>query len=143
MKKKWVDIPVMTDFGEEYIRNSVLADPAGFVMDQIRYEIQVSGVICHPDDMDKEVQRRYDALTDKEYTKAVNDIIDFKLHLMMDSVLEANYRRIQKEAADLINKAWDSCDLADKTDGNDTTDSELSQEPIDDPVFTDPWHDLD
>ena len=142
-KKKWVDIPVMTDFGEEYIRNSVLADPAGFVMDQIRYEIQVSGVICHPDDMDKEVQRRYDALTDKEYTKAVNDIIDFKLHLMMDSVLEANYRRIQKEAADLINKAWDSCDLADKTDGNDTTDSELSQEPIDDPVFTDPWHDLD
>ena len=61
-------------------------------LDQIRYEIQVSGVICHPDDMDKEVQRRYDALTDKEYTKAVNDIIDFKLHLMMDSVLEANYR---------------------------------------------------
>ena len=144
-KKKWVDIPVMTDFGADYIRRKIIADPEPYIKDQIKYELQTSGVLYHPDEIDDEVERKYKSLDRAEYMRLQEEIIDFKLNLLMEEIVEANYQRIKQEAADLVRRAWD-----DEEESADTTESASHEDartepesPGSKPVFIDPFHEID
>ena len=144
-KKKWVDIPVMTDFGADYIRRKIIADPEPYIKDQIKYELQTSGVLYHPDEIDDEVERKYKSLDRAEFMRLQEEIIDFKLKLLMEEIVEANYQRIKQEAADLVRRAWD-----DEEESADTTESASHEDartepesPGSEPVFIDPFHEID
>jgi hypothetical protein len=144
-KKKWVDIPVMTDFGADYIRRKIIADPEPYIKDQIKYELQTSGVLYHPDEIDDEVERKYKSLDRAEFMRLQDEIIDFKLNLLMEEIVEANYQRIKQEAADLVRRAWD-----DEEESADTTESASHEDvrtepesPGSKPVFIDPFHEID
>ena len=144
-KKKWVDIPVMTDFGADYIRRKIIADPEPYIKDQIKYELQTSGVLYHPDEIDDEVERKYKSLDRAEFMRLQEEIIDFKLKLLMEEIVEANYQRIKQEAADLVRRAWD-----DEEESADTTESASHEDartepesPVSKPVFIDPFHEID
>ena len=144
-KKKWVDIPVMTDFGADYIRRKIIADPEPYIKDQIKYELQTSGVLYHPDEIDDEVERKYKSLDRAEFMRLQDEIIDFKLNLLMEEIVEANYQRIKQEAADLVRRAWD-----DEEESADTTESASHEDartepesPVSNPVFIDPFHEID
>ena len=144
-KKKWVDIPVMTDFGADYIRRKIIADPEPYIKDQIKYELQTSGVLYHPDEIDDEVERKYKSLDRAEFMRLQDEIIDFKLNLLMEEIVEANYQRIKQEAADLVRRAWD-----DEEESADTTESASPEDvrtepesPGSKPVFIDPFHEID
>ena len=144
-KKKWVDIPVMTDFGADYIRRKIIADPEPYIKDQIKYELQTSGVLYHPDEIDDEVERKYKSLDRAEFMRLQEEIIDFKLNLLMEEIVEANYQRIKQEAADLVRRAWD-----DEEESADTTESASHEDartepesPVSKPVFIDPFHEID
>ena len=144
-KKKWVDIPVMTDFGADYIRRKIIADPEPYIKDQIKYELLTSGVLYHPDEIDDEVERKYKSLDRAEFMRLQEEIIDFKLNLLMEEIVEANYQRIKQEAADLVRRAWD-----DEEESADTTESASSEDartepesPVSKPVFIDPFHEID
>ena len=144
-KKKWVDIPVMTDFGADYIRRKIIADPEPYIKDQIKYELQTSGVLYHPDEIDDEVERKYKSLDRAEFMRLQEEIIDFKLNLLMEEIVEANYQRIKQEAADLVRRAWD-----DEEESSDTTESASPEDvrtepesPGSKPVFIDPFHEID
>lgn len=144
-KKKWVDIPVMTDFGADYIRRKIIADPEPYIKDQIKYELQTSGVLYPPDEIDDEVERKYKSLDRAEFMRLQEEIIDFKLNLLMEEIVEANYQRIKQEAADLVRRAWD-----DEEESADTTESASPEDvrtepesPGYKPVFIDPFHEID
>ena len=144
-KKKWVDIPVMTDFGADYIRRKIIANPEPYIKDQIKYELQTSGVLYHPDEIDDEVERKYKSLDRAEFMRLQDEIIDFKLNLLMEEIVEANYQRIKQEAADLVRRAWD-----DEEESSDTTESASPEDvrtepesPGSKPVFIDPFHEID
>ena len=144
-KKRWVDIPVMTDFGADYIRRKIIADPEPYIKDQIKYELQTSGVLYHPDEIDDEVERKYKSLDRAEFMRLQEEIIDFKLNLLMEEIVEANYQRIKQEAADLVRRAWD-----DEEESADTTESASHEDartepesPVSKPVFIDPFHEID
>ena len=144
-KKRWVDIPVMTDFGSDYIRRKIIADPEPYIKDQIKYELQTSGVLYHPDEIDDEVERKYKSLDRAEFMRLQDEIIDFKLNLLMEEIVEANYQRIKQEAADLVRRAWD-----DEEESADTTESASHEDartepesPVSKPVFIDPFHEID
>ena len=144
-KKKWVDIPVMTDFGADYIRRKIIADPEPYIKDQIKYELQTSGVLYYPDEIDDEVERKYKSLDRAEFMRLQEEIIDFKLNLLMEEIVEANYQRIKQEAADLVRRAWD-----DEEESADTTESASHEDartepesPVSKPVFIDPFHEID
>jgi hypothetical protein len=73
------------------------------------------------------------------------EIIDFKLKLLMEEIVEANYQRIKQEAADLVRRAWD-----DEEESADTTESASHEDvrtepesPGSKPVFIDPFHEID
>ena len=144
-KKKWVDIPVMTDFGADYIRRKIIADPEPYIKDQIKYELQTSGVLYHPDEIDDEVERKYKSLDRAEYMRLQEEIIDFKLNLLMEEIVEANYQRIKQEAADLVRRAWDDEEKsADTTESASHEDARTEPEsPASKPVFIDPFHEID
>ena len=144
-KKKWVDIPVMTDFGADYIRRKIIADPEPYIKDQIKYELQTSGVLYHPDEIDDEVERKYKSLDRAEFMRLQEEIIDFKLNLLMEEIVEANYQRIKQEAADLVRRAWDDEEeSADTTESASPEDARTEPEsPGSEPVFIDPFHEID
>lgn len=144
-KKKWVDIPVMTDFGADYIRRKIIADPEPYIKDQIKYELQTSGVLYHPDEIDDEVERKYKSLDRAEFMRLQDEIIDFKLNLLMEEIVEANYQRIKQEAADLVRRAWDDEEeSADTTESASPEDARTEPEsPGSEPVFIDPFHEID
>ena len=144
-KKKWVDIPVMTDFGADYIRRKIIADPELYIKDQIKYELQTSGVLYHPDEIDDEVERKYKSLDRAEFMRLQEEIIDFKLNLLMEEIVEANYQRIKQEAADLVRRAWDDEEEpADTTESASPEDARTEPEsPGSKPVFIDPFHEID
>ncbi len=144
-KKKWVDIPVMTDFGADYIRRKIIADPEPYIKDQIKYELLTSGVLYHPDEIDDEVERKYKTLDRAEFMRLQEEIIDFKLNLLMEEIVEANYQRIKQEAADLVRRAWDDEEEpADTTEGASPEDARTEPEsPVSNPVFIDPFHEID
>jgi hypothetical protein len=144
-KKKWVDIPVMTDFGADYIRRKIIADPEPYIKDQIKYELQTSGVLYHPDEIDDEVERKYKSLDRAEFMRLQDEIIDFKLNLLMEEIVEANYQRIKQEAADLVRRAWDDEEeSADTTESASPEDARTEPEsPGPKPVFIDPFHEID
>ena len=144
-KKKWVDIPVMTDFGAEYIRRKIIADPEPYIKDQIKYELLTSGVLYHPDEIDDEVERKYKSLDRAEFMRLQEEIIDFKLNLLMEEIVEANYQRIKQEAADLVRRAWDDEEeSADTTERASHEDARTEPEsPVSKPVFIDPFHEID
>ena len=144
-KKRWVDIPVMTDFGADYIRRKIIADPELYIKDQIKYELQTSGVLYHPDEIDDEVERRYKSLDRAEFMRLQEEIIDFKLNLLMEEIVEANYQRIKQEAADLVRRAWDDEEEpADTTESASHEDARTEPEtPVSKPVFIDPFHEID
>ena len=144
-KKKWVDIPVMTDFGADYIRRKIIANPEPYIKDQIKYELQTSGVLYHPDEIDDEVERKYKSLDRAEFMRLQEEIIDFKLNLLMEEIVEANYQRIKQEAADLVRRAWDDEEeSADTTESASPEDARTEPEsPGSKPVFIDPFHEID
>ena len=144
-KKKWVDIPVMTDFGADYIRRKIIADPEPYIKDQIKYELLTSGVLYHPDEIDDEVERKYKSLDRAEFMRLQEEIIDFKLNLLMEEIVEANYPRIKQEAADLVRRAWDDEEEpADTTESASHEDARTEPEsPLSKPVFIDPFHEID
>ena len=144
-KKKWVDIPVMTDFGADYIRRKIIANPEPYIKDQIKYELQTSGVLYHPDEIDDEVERKYKSLDRAEFMRLQDEIIDFKLNLLMEEIVEANYQRIKQEAADLVRRAWDDEEeSADTTESASPEDARTEPEsPGSKPVFIDPFHEID
>ena len=135
----------MTDFGADYIRRKIIADPEPYIKDQIKYELQTSGVLYHPDEIDDEVERKYKSLDRAEFMRLQEEIIDFKLNLLMEEIVEANYQRIKQEAADLVRRAWD-----DEEESADTTESASHEDartepesPVSKPVFIDPFHEID
>lgn len=144
-KKRWVDIPVMTDFGADYIRRKIIADPEPYIKDQIKYELKTSGVLYHPDEIDDEVERKYKSLDRAEFMRLQEEIIDFKLKLLMEEIVEANYQRIKQEAADLVRRAWDDEEeSADSTESASPEDARTEPEsPGSKPVFIDPFHEID
>ena len=144
-KKRWVDIPVMTDFGSDYIRRKIIADPEPYIKDQIKYELKTSGVLYHPDEIDDEVERKYKSLDRAEFMRLQEEIIDFKLKLLMEEIVEANYQRIKQEAADLVRRAWDDEEeSADTTESASPEDARTEPEsPGSEPVFIDPFHEID
>ena len=144
-KKKWVDIPVMTDFGADYIKRAVTSNPEPYVKDQIKYELLISGILYHPDEIDDEVDKKYRSLDRAEFHRLQDEIIDFKLNLMMEEIVEANYQRIKAEAADLVRRAWG--DDEETSEGAEATSAEEviteAEKPGSEPVFTDPFHEID
>ena len=84
----------MTDFGADYIRKTIKADPEPYVKDQIRYELKTSGILYPDDLLDEEGMNRYDNLEIQEFRRLQEEIIDNKLKLLMEETVEANYQRI-------------------------------------------------
>lgn len=64
-KATWADIPVMTDFGADYIRRSIIANPDLYVYDQIRYELKTSGVL-YPEHKHGKVELRKSNIDKKD-----------------------------------------------------------------------------
>ena len=143
-KAIWVDIPVMTDFGADYIRKAIKANPEPYVKDQIRYELKTSGILYPDDLLNEEVDARYDSLEDHEFDRLKEEIIEFKLKLLMEEIVEANYQRIKDEAADLVKRAWGETDTASKDGEGDSSEgmNEEEEEPGTAPVFVDPFHEF-
>ena len=136
-KKKWVDIPALTDFGEAYIRRAITEAPEAYIKDQIRYEFETSGVLYHPEEINEEIDEKYKKLDDAERNRLLEEIIQFKLNLLMENVLERNYQRIKDEAADLVNRAWEN-------DGREEAEAEarMKYNPMLDPVMVNPFHEI-
>ena len=143
-KAIWVDIPVMTDFGADYIRKAIKANPEPYVKDQIRYELKTSGILYPDDLLNEEVDARYDSLEDHEFERLMEEIIEFKLKLLMEEIVEANYQRIKDEAADLVKRAWGETDTASKDGEGDSSEgmNEEEEEPGTAPIFVDPFHEF-
>lgn len=137
-KKTWVDMPVLTDFGEEQIRRDVMQDTEYHIRERIAAEMRSSGAIYHPDDLKKKVDRQYAKMTRKEKRDAIEEIIEDKVTTMVNVILEANFRRIQREAAEIIEKAWSDDEDAGVSNQSDSP----MPPPIDIAAFMDPWHDL-
>ena len=143
-KAIWVDIPVMTDFGADYIQKTIKANPEPYVKDQIRYELKTSGILYPDDLLNEEVDARYDSLEDHEFERLIEEIIEFKLKLLMEEIVEANYQRIKDEAADLVKRAWGETDTASKDGEGDSSEgmNEEEEEPGTAPIFVDPFHEF-
>ena len=143
-KATWVDIPVMTDFGADYIRKTIMANPEPYVKDQIRYELKTSGILYPDDLLNEEVDARYDSLEDHEFDRLKEEIIEFKLKLLMEEIVEANYQRIKDEAADLVKRAWGETDTASKDGEGDSSEgmNDEEEKPGTAPVFVDPFHEF-
>ncbi len=135
-KASWVDIPMLTDFGVNYIRNTIIANPEPYVKDQLKYELMTSGILYQDDLLDDEVNVRYDNLSDPEFERLREEIIEFKIKLLMEQIIEANYQRIKAEAADLVSRAWD-----DDTSASDEENNE-DETPGTGPVYIDPFDDI-
>ena len=143
-KATWVDIPVMTDFGADYIRKKIMANPEPYVKDQIRYELKISGILYPDDLLDEEVESRYSDLDLQEFRRLQEEIIDYKLRLLMEEVVEANYQRIKDEVADLVARAWagDEADSDDAEDGSSEEEKNEEEKPGTEPVFVEPFHEI-
>ena len=143
-KATWVDIPVMTDFGADYIRKKIMANPEPYVKDQIRYELKTSGILYPDDLLDEEVESRYSDLNLQEFRRLQEEIIDYKLSLLMEEVVEANYQRIKNEVADLVARAWagDEAGSDDAEDGSSEEEKIEEEKPGTEPVFVEPFHEI-
>ena len=143
-KSTWVDIPVMTDFGADYIRKKIMANPEPYVKDQIRYELKISGILYPDDLLDEEVESRYSDLDLQEFRRLQEEIIDYKLRLLMEEVVEANYQRIKDEVADLVARAWagDEAGSDDAEDGSSEEEKNDEGKPGTEPVFVEPFHEI-
>ena len=143
-KATWVDIPVMTDFGADYIRKKIMANPEPYVKDQIRYELKISGILYPDDLLDEEVESRYSDLDLQEFRRLQEEIIDYKLKLLMEEVVEANYQRIKDEVADLVARAWagDEAGSDDAEDGSSEEEKIEEEKPGTEPVFVEPFHEI-
>ena len=143
-KATWVDIPVMTDFGADYIRKKIMANPEPYVKDQIRYELKISGILYPDDLLDEEVESRYSDLDLQEFRRLQEEIIDYKLKLLMEEVVEANYQRIKDEVADLVARAWAGDEAGSDDAEDDSSEEEKNEEekPGTEPVFVEPFHEI-
>lgn len=140
-KKRWVDIPVLTDFGADYIRQVITDNPEPYVKDQMKYEFLTtdkSGIVYAPDQLDEMIDKRYKKLEPEERSRLMEEIIQFKLKLFMEQMIEANYQRIKAEMEDLVNRAWAN-DGTEPKDG--VADNSNDQyDPMKDPIMVDPWY---
>lgn len=140
-KKRWVDIPVLTDFGADYIRQVITDNPEPYVKDQMKYEFLTtdnSGIVYAPDQLDEMIDKRYKKLEPEERSRLMEEIIQFKLKLFMEQMIEANYQRIKAEMEDLVNRAWANDGTEPKDGGDDNSNDQY--DPMKDPIMVDPWY---
>ena len=140
-KKRWVDIPVLTDFGADYIRQVITDNPEPYVKDQMKYEFLTtdnSGIVYAPDQLDEMIDKRYKKLEPEERSRLMEEIIQFKLKLFMEQMIEANYQRIKAEMEDLVNRAWANDGTEPKDGGADNSNDQY--DPMKDPIMVDPWY---
>ena len=136
-KKKWVDIPVMTDFGSAYIRRKITENPEEYIKDQIRYEFKTSSVLYNPADLDEDVNDKYNKLDAAERNRLLEEIIQFKLNLLMEDIIEKNYQRIKDEAADLVNRAWENDGIEKPVEGKGSPGK--AGDALSEPIMVDPF----
>ena len=136
-KKKWVDIPVMTDFGSAYIRRKITENPEEYIKDQIRYEFETSSVLYNPADLDEDVNDKYNKLDAAERNRLLEEIIQFKLNLLMEDIIEKNYQRIKDEAADLVNRAWENDGIEKPVEGKGSPGK--AGDALSEPIMVDPF----
>jgi hypothetical protein len=121
-----------------------MANPEPYVKDQIRYELKISGILYPDDLLDEEVESRYSDLDLQEFRRLQEEIIDYKLKLLMEEVVEANYQRIKDEVADLVARAWagDEAGSDDAEDGSSEEEKNEEEKPGTEPVFVEPFHEI-
>ena len=71
----------------------------------------------------------------------MEEIIQFKLNLLMEHIIEVNYQRIKEEAADLVKRAWENDGIEKPAEGKGG--SEKKYDAMKDPIMVDPFHGLD
>ena len=131
----------MTDFGADYIRQVITDNPEPYVKDQMKYEFLTtdnSGIVYAPDQLDEMIDKRYEKLEPEERSRLMEEIIQFKLKLFMEQMIEANYQRIKAEMEDLVNRAWANDGTEPKDGGADNSNDQY--DPMKDPIMVDPWY---
>ena len=97
-----------------------------------------SGIVYAPDQLDEMIDKRYKKLEPEERSRLMEEIIQFKLKLFMEQMIEANYQRIKAEMEDLVNRAWANDGTEPKDGGADNSNDQY--DPMKDPIMVDPWY---
>ena len=104
-RARWRKLPVLTDFGEERIRQEVLSHPEKVLSDHFRDVIRkTSDIVYAPDEMEARVAGMIEGVQLAEAQEILREAADRAVADHIDSVIQKNFERIQKDVRYIIEK---------------------------------------
>jgi hypothetical protein len=111
-RKRWRQLPRLTDFGEDQVKQAVDDNPDDELMEYFVNEISKGVVVYSDDDIIVKARSRVEALSDKERTSLIESIANAKAEKCIRDVIQRNFRRVQADVKGIIEKeCWQPQDM--------------------------------
>ena len=111
-RKRWRQLPRLTDFGEDQVKQAVYDNPDDELMEYFANEIRKGVVVYSDDGIQAEARRRVEALSDKERASLIESIANAKAEKCIRDVIQRNFRRVQADVKGIIEKeCWQPQDM--------------------------------
>ena len=111
-RKKWRQIPRLTDFGEDQVRQAVYDNPEKELMEHFMNELRKGVVVYAEDEIQAEARRKVEELSDKERTILVEAIANAKAEKAIRDIIQRNFRKVQADVRGIIEKeCWQPQDI--------------------------------
>ena len=107
-KKAWQSLPLMTDFGEQGIREQVSAEPDRYLSEHFRDSLVKDGKVVYDEDALREKASSMAAsLSSSERRKLLEAIVDKKIDESVDRMVQENFMRVQEDIKGILRREYD------------------------------------
>jgi hypothetical protein len=103
-RKRWRQIPRLTDFGEEQVRQAVYDDQDAELMEHFMNEIGKGVVVYSDEDIKAEARARVQALSHVERASLVESIANAKADKCIRDIIQSNFRKVQADVRGIIDR---------------------------------------
>ena len=131
-RKHWKKLPQMTDFGEEVIRKDVMSDTVKVLLEWIAENLRkTSNIVLSESELDTAARDELRTMTAERKNGILESVIEKRIKAKVDRMIDENFRRIQQDIRDLIDREYRPSGQND----------EKENEPEIDPRLVDPFAD--
>ena len=131
-RKHWKKLPQMTDFGEEEIRKDVMSDTEKVLLEWIAENLRKnSNIVLSESELDTAAREELRTMSEERKNGVLESVIEKRIKAKVDRMIDENFRRIQQDIRDLIDREYRPSGQND----------EKENEPEIDPRLVDPFAD--
>ena len=111
-RKRWRQLPRLTDFGEDRVKQAVYDNPDAELMEYFMNELKRGVVVYSDDDLKVEARSRVEALSQKERDSLIESIAAAKAEKCIRDIIHRNFRKVQADVKGIIDKeCWQPQDI--------------------------------